>query len=144
MVQGQVFLKRGVALLLFNFFKVYHFYSLKLFYSLQNCGIHLKKNYFFCQHNFMEKVIQNCLKMSVCLCVNKVGVSDWNRRGVFYLRVGEIVWNILRVGGIEKTEEDKNFKRGGGGKLRWGVVALKKERCNPLMNYVLFRKSFNM
>ena len=63
----------------------------------------------------MEKVIQNCLKMSVCLCVNKVGVSDWNRRGVFYLRVGEIVWNILRVGGIEKTEEDKNFKRGGGG-----------------------------
>ena len=27
----------------------------KLLYSLQNCVMHLMKNYFFCHHNFMEK-----------------------------------------------------------------------------------------
>ena len=109
MVQGQVFLKRGVALLLFNFFKVYHFYSLKLFYSLQNCGIHLKKNYFFCQHNFMEKVIQNCLKMSVCLCVNKVGVSDWNRRGGFLLEGGGNCLKYLKSGWNRKDGGGQKF-----------------------------------
>ena len=38
MVQGQVFLKGGggLALFIFNFFKVYHFYIYKLFYPLQN------------------------------------------------------------------------------------------------------------
>ena len=46
----------GLALSLFNFFKVYHFYIYKLLYSLQNCVMHLKKNNFFCHHNFMKKV----------------------------------------------------------------------------------------
>ena len=56
MVQGQVYLKKGgMALLLFIFFKVYHFYIYKLLYYLQNCVIHLKKNHFFCHHNFMKK-----------------------------------------------------------------------------------------
>ena len=48
MVQGQVFLKGGLALFLFSFFKVYHFY-------IQNCVMHLKKKFFFCHHNFMKK-----------------------------------------------------------------------------------------
>ena len=61
MVQGQVFIKGQLALLLFNCFKVYHFYILKLFYSLQNCVTHLKLHYFFYQHNFMKKVV---LKLS--------------------------------------------------------------------------------
>ena len=47
MVQGQVIVKEGgLAFSQFNFFKVYHFYILKLLYSLQNCVIHLKKNIF--------------------------------------------------------------------------------------------------
>ena len=58
-----------LALLLFNFFKVYHFYILKLFYSL-------KKIIFFCQHNFMKKVILSCLTMDLCVYARKVGVSD--------------------------------------------------------------------
>ena len=46
MVQGQVFLKwEGVTPFLFNFFKVYHFYILKLLYPLQNCV--MQKNFFF-------------------------------------------------------------------------------------------------
>ena len=67
MVQGQVFLKvgEGLALLLFNFFKVYHFYIYKLLYYLQNCVMHLKKNYFFCHHNFTKKVILSCLKINL-------------------------------------------------------------------------------
>ena len=61
MMQGQVFIKGQLALLLFNCFKVYHFYILKLFYSLQNCVTHLKLHYFFYQHNFMKK---SCSKLS--------------------------------------------------------------------------------
>ena len=48
MVQGQVFLKGGgqhFSYLIFS--KVYHFCIQKLLYSLQNCVVHLKKNYFF-------------------------------------------------------------------------------------------------
>ena len=45
MMQGQVFLKGRLALLLFDF-KVYHFYMQKLLYPLQNCAMHLKKKYF--------------------------------------------------------------------------------------------------
>ena len=37
---------------------------------------HLKKNNFFCHHNFMKKVILICLKISLCMCVTKVGVLD--------------------------------------------------------------------
>ena len=59
MVQGQeqIFLKSGeggggrVALFLFNFFKVYHFY-------ITLCKIVLciwRKKIFFCHHNFMKK-----------------------------------------------------------------------------------------
>ena len=37
-VQGKVFLKkRGLALFLFNAFKVYHFHIYKVLYPLQNC-----------------------------------------------------------------------------------------------------------
>ena len=46
MVQGNVFLKvggGGLTLFLFNLFMVYHFYSYKLLYPLQNCVMHLKK-----------------------------------------------------------------------------------------------------
>ena len=44
MVQAQVFLKgEGLALFLFNFFKVYHFQIQKLLYPLENCVMHLKK-----------------------------------------------------------------------------------------------------
>ena len=47
MVQGKVLLKKGgkLTLFVFNFFKVYHFYILKLLYPLQNCG--MQKKYFF-------------------------------------------------------------------------------------------------
>ena len=47
MVEGQVFLKDGLALFLLNFFNVYHFYIQKLFHGLHNWIMHLKKNYFF-------------------------------------------------------------------------------------------------
>ena len=47
MVEGQVFLKKGgLALLQFDFFKVYHLHIQKLLYSLQNYVIHLKKKNF--------------------------------------------------------------------------------------------------
>ena len=51
MVQWQVSLKgwgSGLVLFLFNFFEVYHFYIEKLQnFTLQNCVMYLKKNYFY-------------------------------------------------------------------------------------------------
>ena len=47
-----------------------------------------KKKIFFCQHNFMEKVILSCLKMNFCVCVGKVGVSDRAGRGFSVLGWG--------------------------------------------------------
>ena len=98
MVQGQFILKNGgsllkrgeLALLLFNFFKVYNFYILKLFYSLQNCVKHLKKNYFLCHHNFMKKRNSKLSKNEpVCICK-----EGWcvilGQEGVLSMRVGEL------------------------------------------------------
>ena len=54
MVQGQVFLKGGLALFLFNFFNVYYFYIYKLLYSLQKlCYSFEEKKIFLPQ--FYEK-----------------------------------------------------------------------------------------
>ena len=55
-----------MELFLFNFFRVYHFHIYKLLYPLQNCVMHLKKNYFFCHYNFMKKkVILSCRKINL-------------------------------------------------------------------------------
>ena len=64
-LQDQVFLKGGggLALFLFNFFKVYHFYIQKLLFFLQNCVTHSKKKKIICHYNVMKKVIRCFLKM---------------------------------------------------------------------------------
>ena len=46
-VAGASFLNREAGTFLFDVFKVSYFYIWKLFYSLQVCVIHLKKNIFF-------------------------------------------------------------------------------------------------
>ena len=57
MVQEQVFLKgdgKGgchFSCFIFSKFIIFTFRN----YPLQNCVMHLKKNYFFCHHNFMKK-----------------------------------------------------------------------------------------
>ena len=62
MVQGQIFLKGGLTLFLFNFFKVYHFYIyilhfyIYIYFTL--CKIMLciwRKTIFFRHYNFMKK-----------------------------------------------------------------------------------------
>ena len=58
MVQGQAFVEgwRGLALFLFNFFKVYHFCIQKLFYPLENCyAFEEEKNFSATVYNFMKK-----------------------------------------------------------------------------------------
>ena len=54
-----------LALFLFNFFKVYHFYIWKLFYPLQNCVMHSKKKKFSATIILWKKVIRRCLKMNL-------------------------------------------------------------------------------
>ena len=53
---GEVFLKgrEGVGVgAIFSRFFIYTFRNYVT--PLQNCVMHLKKNYFFCHHNFMKK-----------------------------------------------------------------------------------------
>ena len=63
MVQGQVFLKVGAGT-----FDIYFFQGLSFLNSVEN--------FFFCQHNFVEKVILSCLKMNLCVYVKKIGVLN--------------------------------------------------------------------
>ena len=90
MAQGQVFLGGGLALLLFYFFKVYHFYILKLFYSLENSVIHLKKNY-------------------VCICKEGVCVGLVQERGSLREGGGNCLKYLKRG---EKEVGNKSLKRG--------------------------------
>ena len=63
---GAGLLKRGgLTLVLFNFFKVYHFYIEKLLYPLQNCAMHLKKKNFSVTIILWKKVILSCLKINL-------------------------------------------------------------------------------
>ena len=58
--------RRGLALFVFNFFQVYHFYMLKLLYSLQNCVMPLKKKVFFSATKILwKRVIRSSLKMNL-------------------------------------------------------------------------------
>ena len=47
MVQGQVFLKGGAGTFPINLFQGLSFLHSQIIYPLQNCVMHLKKNYFF-------------------------------------------------------------------------------------------------
>ena len=62
MVQGQAFLKGGLALFLFNFFKVYHFRIWKLLFA-KLCYAFEEKLFFYATIILWKKVILSCLKM---------------------------------------------------------------------------------
>ena len=55
MVQGQMFLKAGLALFLFNFFNVYYFYIYKLLYSLQKLCYSFEEKKFFLPQFYEKK-----------------------------------------------------------------------------------------
>ena len=104
---------RGLTLLLFNFFKVYHFYILKLFYSYFTkflCYTFEKKNFFLSANIILSKKSHSKLSKNepVCICN-----EDWcwirAGGGVLCGRVGGIVWNTLKGCGIEKKGEWNNF-----------------------------------
>ena len=67
MVQGHVFLKRGDDTFPIHFFQGLSFFHLETplpFAKL--CYVFKKKYiYFFCDHNFIKKVILSCLKMNL-------------------------------------------------------------------------------
>ena len=58
MVQGQVFLKGGLTLFLFNYFKAYHFLYLEIALPFAKLCYAFEEKLFFsfsCYHDFMEK-----------------------------------------------------------------------------------------
>ena len=79
MVQGQIFLKAGggdwhLCYLILSGLSFLHseiiLLSAKLFYTFE-------ENLFFSANIILlKKVILSCLKMNLCVCVRKVGVSD--------------------------------------------------------------------
>ena len=59
MVQGKVFLKGGEAgasTFPIWLYQGLSFLHLEITLPLESCVMHLKKNYFFCHHNFMKKI----------------------------------------------------------------------------------------
>ena len=74
----------------------------------------IRKNIFLCRHIFNEKVILNCLKTNLCVCVR---VEGWGN----YSKYSKREWN-------RKEGRTNKIKK------RWG--ALKKGAgTNPLTNY---------
>ena len=127
MVQGQVFLKRGLALFLFNIsrFIVLHLEIILVFAKFL---LHFWRKIIFSNSLILwKKVILSFLKMNLCVFVSKVGVSDSGRRGGCQHQ-GSGNWNTLKDGWIEKRkrgEGKQKFLKKGEGKLGQGVGALK-------------------
>ena len=97
MVQGQVFLKAGGQYLIFSKFIMILIPAKIVLY------IYLKTNYFFSANIILWKnIILSYLKMNVCECVWKTGVSKQGTSSVLCMKVGKMFWNTLKVGGIEK------------------------------------------
>ena len=55
MVQGQVFLKGGGLHFSYLIFSRFITFTFRNYFTLYKILMHLKKNYFFCHHNFKEK-----------------------------------------------------------------------------------------
>ena len=61
-----------------------------MLYSLWNCYTFEQKLFFPATITLWKKII-SCLKMNLCVCVSKVGVSDKARRGLFCVRIGKTI-----------------------------------------------------
>ena len=66
----------------------------------------------------------------VCMC--KVGVSDFDRRGAIWVRVGEAVWNNLKGDGIDKKGRKTQFLKRGQAGSRGECL---KKGVNLITNY---------
>ena len=99
----------GMALLLFDFFKVYHFYiffTFRKYFTLCKVVLYIwRKGILFCQHTFLKK---NHSKLSknepVCIC--KEGCYDGKGQG-------EIAWNTLWKLNRKEGSGSKSFKKKG-------------------------------
>ena len=116
MVHEQVFLKdkEGSWHFCYLIFSRFIIFKLRKFFTLWKIVLYiLRKNFFSATTILWKKIILSCLKMNLCVCIRKVIVSEYARRWV--LRMGEIIWNTLKGGRIEKQGvETKILKRGGG------------------------------
>ena len=66
MMQGQVFLQAGADTFPIHFFQGLSFFHLETNLSFAKlCYVFKKKIFFFCNHNFIKKVILSCLKMNL-------------------------------------------------------------------------------
>ena len=67
MVQGQVFLQRGADTFPIHFFQGLSFFHLETTLPFAKLCYVFEKEYiyFFCDHNFIKKVILSCLKMNL-------------------------------------------------------------------------------
>ena len=67
----------GLALLLFDFFKIYLFlHSEIILISAKLCHIFERKLLFLANIILFKKFILRCLKISLCVCVSKLSLSD--------------------------------------------------------------------
>ena len=68
MVHGQVFLKEGVVTFAIYFFQDLLFLHLEIIFLSAKLCYAFEGKYFFCQHNFMKKLIAVVQIEPVCMC----------------------------------------------------------------------------
>ena len=137
MVKGQVCLKGGGGggvtwdFFYLIFFKVYHFYNQKLFYSQQNFIVHFEENSFFSVTIFfMKKSHSNLTKNErVCMCDEGWCVGSGQERGC--LREGWVNFLKYLKRGWNRKEGRGNKIKKGGDNFCQGVGALKRRRLEP-------------
>ena len=133
MVQGQVFLKGWLALLICSKFIIFIFRN---FFTLCKIVLYIwRKKIFFCHHNFMRKSHSKLPKNElVCMCKECWCVELGQVRR--YLCESEgTVWNTLKGCRIKKRRGETSYKKRG--KLGQWVGTLKNGDWNPLTNYWL-------
>ena len=76
MVLGQVFLKWGGWHFFYLIFSRFIIFTFRNYFTLCKIVLYFEEHFFFANIILWKKVILSCLKMNLCVCVRKVGVSN--------------------------------------------------------------------
>ena len=125
----------SIALFLFNFFKVYHFYILKNCFTLCKIVLSIRRKIIsFCHHNVMKKSRSKLSKNElVCMCKDGCCVGLRLKEGCLSKGGENCLKYLTKVWKRKDGRENKIFLKKRGKLCQW-VCVLKKGSCIPLRN----------